>query len=100
MPLPPRRALLAPFSPLASLHMPRLLQVDNNSKLLAIADEEGYVSIVDTSCPLPSEMADDWGPNKPRAQWLAHKNAVFDISWCNVSPGRGLLSIRDSPLGR
>ena len=82
---------------LASIRSPRLLQVYNNSKLLAIADEEGYVSIVDTSCPLPTEMADDWGPNKPRAQWLAHKNAVFDISWCNVSPGRGPNQHTDSP---
>lgn len=56
----------------------------NDSKLLAVADEEGYVSIVDTAAGLPSEMSDDWGPNKPRAQWLAHRNAVFDISWCNV----------------
>ncbi len=42
------------------------------------------MSIVDTSCELPTEMADDWGPNKPRAQWMAHRNAVFDLSWCNV----------------
>ncbi|KAL4443774.1 hypothetical protein ABPG75_011511 [Micractinium tetrahymenae] len=55
----------------------------NDCKLLAIADEEGYVSIVDTACQLPTEMADDWGPNKPRAQWAAHRNAVFDLAWCN-----------------
>ncbi|KAL4422044.1 hypothetical protein ABPG77_004860 [Micractinium sp. CCAP 211/92] len=55
----------------------------NDCKLLAIADEEGYVSIVDTACQLPTEMADDWGPNKPRAQWAAHRNAVFDLVWCN-----------------
>ena len=60
------------------------VQVYNDCKLLAIADEEGFVSIVDTSAELPTEMADDWGPNKPRAQWLAHRNAVFDIAWCNV----------------
>lgn len=61
------------------------LQHYNDCKLLAIADEEGYVSVVDTSCQLPTEMADDWGPSKPRAQWAAHRNAVFDLAWCNVS---------------
>lgn len=61
-----------------------LPQFYNDGKLLAVADEEGFVSIVDTSCELPTEMADDWGPNKPRAQWMAHRNAVFDLSWCNV----------------
>lgn len=43
------------------------------------------MSIVDTACQLPTEMADDWGPHKPRAQWAAHRNAVFDLAWCNVS---------------
>ena len=59
-------------------------QVYRDSKLLAVADEEGYVSIVDTASELPTEMSDDWSANKPRAQWLAHRNAVFDIAWCNV----------------
>ncbi len=73
-----------------SHRLPALLQAlqhYNDCKLLAIADEEGYVSIVDTACQLPTEMADDWGPNKPRAQWAAHRNAVFDLVWCNVSAG-------------
>lgn len=56
----------------------------NDSKLLAVADEEGYVSIVLTGAELPAEMVDDWSDHKPRAQWLAHQNAVFDIAWCNV----------------
>lgn len=73
---------IMPLSPHALLP-----QIYNDSKLLAVADEEGFVSIVDTSCELPGEMADDWGPNKPRAQWMAHRNAVFDLSWCNVSGG-------------
>lgn len=78
--LPPARHTTRPWA---------LGQVYNHSKLLAVADEEGYVSVVDTAAPLPTEMADDWGPNKPRAQWLAHRNAVFDVAWCNVS-GAGL----------
>ncbi|KAI3428243.1 hypothetical protein D9Q98_006623 [Chlorella vulgaris] len=58
-------------------------KVYNDSKLLAVADEEGYVSIVLTGAELPAEMVDDWSDHKPRAQWLAHQNAVFDIAWCN-----------------
>lgn len=80
------RARCSPGAPLPLTRPLSLLprQVYNGSKLLAIADEEGYVSVVDTSCALPTDMADDWGPNKPRAQWLAHRNAVFDLCWCNV----------------
>jgi hypothetical protein len=73
------------------------MQLYNNSKLLAVADEEGFVSIVDTSSELPAEMADDWGPNKPKAQWLAHRNAVFDIAWCNVSRSAALLQRAGQP---
>lgn len=58
-------------------------QVFNGGKFLALADEEGFVSIVDTAAPLPRSTADDDEP-KPRAQWLAHHNAVFDIAWAKV----------------
>jgi hypothetical protein len=61
----------------------RCQQVYNNCKFLAVADEEGFISILDTVAPLPRSTADDDEP-KPRAQWLAHKNAVFDIAWAKV----------------
>lgn len=82
---PPRRAPHA--TPPAC---PPRAQVYNGGKFLAVADEEGFISIMDTAGPLPRSTADDDEP-KPRAQWLAHKNAVFDIAWAKVGAGRRLL---------
>lgn len=48
---------------------------------MALADEEGYVSIVDTSAnELPPSTHGD-PDHRPRAQWLAHRNTVFDLAW-------------------
>ncbi|KAL0019055.1 hypothetical protein WJX79_000368 [Trebouxia sp. C0005] len=54
-------------------------QILNNRKYLAVADEEGYVSILDTSAALPRGLHDE---NGTPAQWLAHHNAIFDLAWC------------------
>ena len=72
------------------LGLPQLRQVYNDGKFLAVADEEGFISIVDTAAPLPRTTADDEDP-KPRAQWLAHKNAVFDIAWAKVCTAQVIL---------
>jgi hypothetical protein len=54
------------------------------SKLLAVGDEAGSVSIVDTSAEeLPDSLYSDMD-NPPRARWLAHDNAIFDIAWAKV----------------
>lgn len=58
------------------------MQILNNRKYLAVADEEGYVSILDTSAALPRGLHDEKGTP---AQWLAHHNAIFDLAWCKVS---------------
>ncbi|MCO5593175.1 hypothetical protein L7F22_047181 [Adiantum nelumboides] len=54
----------------------------DHSHLLAVADEEGFVSIFNTCKKLPSSL------NAPRLTgsarkefWLAHSNAIFDICW-------------------
>lgn len=60
-----------------------LLQVLQNRKYLAVADEEGYVSVLDTSAPLPRGLHDE---GSTPAQWLAHHNAIFDLAWCKVCP--------------
>lgn len=54
-------------------------------KLLAMADEDGCVSIVNTSerQALPMELLDENSTQRPSAQWFAHKNAIFDLSWSN-----------------
>ena len=58
-----------------------LLQVLQNRKYLAVADEEGYVSVLDTSAPPPRGLHDE---GSTPAQWLAHHNAIFDLAWCKV----------------
>ncbi|KAK9846359.1 hypothetical protein WJX81_002384 [Elliptochloris bilobata] len=68
-------------------------------RFLAIADEEGYVSVVDTSAPLPSDLhlvADD--SVRPRAQWEAHKNAIFDLAWAKGDT-RMLTASGDQSIG-
>lgn len=45
------------------------------------------MSVVDTSAALPSDLhllAED--TVRPRAQWEAHKNAIFDLAWAKACP--------------
>ncbi|KAL4550117.1 hypothetical protein Ndes2526B_g08287 [Nannochloris sp. 'desiccata'] len=53
------------------------------NKFLAAADEDGYVSVINTAKNLPSGLDDDVSSNRPVAQWTAHRNAIFDLSWAN-----------------
>eukprot|EP00877_Chromochloris_zofingiensis_P013230 jgi/Chrzof1/8160/UNPLg00207.t1 len=56
-------------------------KVLRNSKLLAIADEAGWVSIIDTNKPtLPKSLHWDT-EHPPAAKWPAHANTVYDIAW-------------------
>ena len=54
-----------------------------------MADEDGCVSIVNTAGDesLPTYLKDDPSPSvhgrRPSAQWFAHRNAIFDVSWSN-----------------
>lgn len=49
--------------------------------LLAIGDEEGIVSILDTSRPRPLALS----RGKANAQWLGHQNAIFGLQWYQAS---------------
>eukprot|EP00951_Prasinocladus_malaysianus_P016746 scaffold131019_cov48-Prasinocladus_malaysianus.AAC.1 len=61
----------------------------SRKKLLAIGDEEGYLTIVDTSkqtLPEQSRLPSaDSGKPGPCARWVAHNNAVFDLCWNKVA---------------
>ncbi|QDZ21897.1 WD40 repeat domain-containing protein [Chloropicon primus] len=49
------------------------------SHLLAVADEDGYVTVTDTSGELPKDdVAEDY---RPKARWAAHNNSIFDLTW-------------------
>jgi hypothetical protein len=62
-------------------------EVLKEGQLLAIADEDGYVSIVDTSDELPESLhVSDSAPSQVKAQWLAHNNSVFQVEWIKVHP--------------
>lgn len=73
-------------------HLHRCLQTLNQSKLLAVGEEEGYISIIDTQAQqaLPSLLYGD-EEAKPRAWWRAHANSVYSLAWAKVScmQGRG-----------
>ena len=64
-----------------------LPKVCNDCRFLAIADEEGYVSILDTSSPCPASIQED-SPSAsarlPKAFWLGHRNAIFNLAWTKV----------------
>ena len=49
-------------------------------KNLAIADEEGMVTIVNAAGKLPGLDID---PDFRPFQWTAHDNAIFDVAWCH-----------------
>ncbi|KAJ6751589.1 hypothetical protein OIU85_002061 [Salix viminalis] len=44
------------------------------SHILAVSDEDGYVSLFDTRTKFPSEKA-------RISDWVAHQNAIFDVRW-------------------
>ena len=59
--------------------------MDHGRRYLGIADEEGYISVVDTTAPLPEDLhLVEEGCVRPRAQWEAHKNAIFDFAWAKA----------------
>ena len=71
----------------------------NRGKWIALGDEEGYVSILDGTSPLPAELcpAEPDAP-RPTAQWLAHHNAIFDLAWCQVRHRSLGVSWRVAPM--
>ena len=43
--------------------------------LVAVADEEGIVTLLDASQPSGSQLG------AARLDWRAHQNAIFDLAW-------------------
>lgn len=52
--------------------------------MLAVADEDGYVSCLNTEKPLPGNLDVNDAACTINAQWLAHDNAIFDLCWMQV----------------
>ncbi len=51
--------------------------------MVAMGDEDGFVSIIRATDTIPSTLGDPSAPNRPIGQWRAHRNAVFDLEWAN-----------------
>ncbi|KAL5572777.1 hypothetical protein UlMin_022374 [Ulmus minor] len=53
-----------------------------SSHILAVSDEDGYVSLFDTRSQFPSSSCPQENADKARvSEWIAHNNAVFDVCW-------------------
>ncbi|KAJ7974618.1 denticleless protein-like [Quillaja saponaria] len=53
-----------------------------NSHILAMSDEDGFLSLYDTGHKFPSFASHQENADKTKiCDWLAHENAVFDICW-------------------
>lgn len=58
----------------------KLLQALMGGKLLAVGDEEGIITIMNTARPMPDILSRE----KATAQWLGHQNAIFGLHWYQV----------------
>ncbi|KAJ4834190.1 hypothetical protein Tsubulata_018880 [Turnera subulata] len=57
-------------------------KTSKNAHIYAVSDEDGYVSLFDTRWKFPSSACHRETAEKTRiSEWVAHKNAIFDISW-------------------
>ena len=73
-----------------------VLQTQRRGQHLAVVDEEGYVSVINTAQQLPTSTGDlAAGGPRPAAHWVAHNNAIFDVKWCQVSVVDAMPSIAD-----
>ncbi|KAG0493010.1 hypothetical protein HPP92_006408 [Vanilla planifolia] len=57
-------------------------KTSGRSHILAVSDEEGYLSFFDTAKSGPFHSS-SWDNNAEArlSEWVAHENAIFDISW-------------------
>ncbi|KAI4387740.1 hypothetical protein MLD38_000146 [Melastoma candidum] len=52
------------------------------SHILAVSDEDGYLSLFDMRKKLHASVSHQDNADQARvAEWVAHQNAIFDISW-------------------
>ncbi|WOL17609.1 denticleless protein [Canna indica] len=57
-------------------------KMNRNAHLLAVSDEDGYVSFYDTRRSLPSYSSCRERAAEARVcEWVAHSNAIFDMCW-------------------
>ena len=57
------------------------LQEIYGGRLLAVGDEEGLVSVMNTAAELPKVLSQA----TPSAQWVGHRNAIFALQWYKVT---------------
>lgn len=61
------------------------VQSNAGDRLLAVAGQEGFVSVYETSMPgRISPGAHVGAPGSRRAHFLCHDNSIFDLAWAKV----------------
>jgi denticleless len=68
------------------LYTARFSRTECRAPLLAVCDEEGFVSILNASAPSRASSLDSVNSNtararRTRASWNAHENALYDCVW-------------------
>ncbi|CAK9176156.1 unnamed protein product [Ilex paraguariensis] len=57
-------------------------KTSKSSHVIAVTDEDGYVSLYNTRSKFPSSSTYQQNAEKARiCEWIAHDNAIFDICW-------------------
>ncbi|XP_009765528.1 uncharacterized protein LOC107779387 [Nicotiana tabacum] len=57
-------------------------KTSENSHILAVADEGGYVSLYNTRLKFPPSSTHQQNAEKSKmSEWVAHENAIFDVCW-------------------
>ncbi|EEF40951.1 denticleless protein homolog [Ricinus communis] len=57
-------------------------ETNKNSHILAVSDEDGYLSLFDSRKKFPSYASHQECSDTARiSDWVAHQNAIFDICW-------------------
>ncbi|KAK9798193.1 hypothetical protein WJX73_002428 [Symbiochloris irregularis] len=77
-----------------------------DQQLLALADEDGVVYVVNTGEELPQTMFYGDSEPRPRGIWEAHHNAIFDLAWIQgdeqlvTASGDHTLAVWDTALAQ
>ncbi|XP_052197452.1 uncharacterized protein LOC127804612 isoform X2 [Diospyros lotus] len=57
-------------------------KTSKSSHILAVTDEDGYVSLYNSRLKLPSHSSYQENAERARvSEWVAHENAIFDLCW-------------------
>ncbi|PSS30362.1 Denticleless protein [Actinidia chinensis var. chinensis] len=60
-------------------------KTSKNSHIVAVSDEDGYISLYNTRFKFTSSSTYQENAEKSRVcEWIAHENAIFDVCWIKI----------------